>query len=178
MRRSAAGDSKRSDSDASPHKQQMMERGDAGHAPDARRDHGALGHLDLAEAPPALELHHARAPGDGERAHQEVQPVVLEQPDHAAVVAVLAHRHRQPRQRQHVADEGRPRDELVDAGAQRLLAPPALADGDHRQLARHRLLAQPADDRAAPPAPSTATTTSCGTRVCAMASASSPSRVA
>ena len=76
-----------------------MERGHAGHAPDARRDDGALGHLHLAEAPPALELHHARAPGDGERAHEEVQPVVLEQADDAAVVAVLAHRHRQPRQR-------------------------------------------------------------------------------
>ena len=124
-----------------------MERGDAGHASDARRHHRALGDLDLADAPPALELHHARAAGDGERAHEKIEPVVLEQPDDAAVVAILAHRHRQPRQRQHVANERRPRDELVDAGAQRLFAPIALADGDHRQLARRRLFAQPPDDR-------------------------------
>ena len=125
----------------------MLERGHAGHAADARGDDGALGDLHLADAPPALELHHARAAGDGERAHEKVEAVVLEQADDAAVVAVLAHGDREARQRQDVANERRPRDELVGAGAQRLFAPPAIADGDDGQLARHRLLAQAADQR-------------------------------
>ena len=67
--------------------------------PTPRRDHVALGDLHFAEAAPALELHHARAAGDGERAHEKIQPVILEQADDAAVVAVLAHGDGEPRQR-------------------------------------------------------------------------------
>ena len=178
MRRSAGGRLEAQGQRRLAPQEQMMEGGDPGHAPDARADDGAFGDLDFAEAAAALELEHAGAAGDGERAHEKVEPVVFEEADDAAVVAVLAHGHGQARQRQHVADERRARDELVDAGAQRLFArgrdrrrPPPAA----RASAPLRAAARPVESASAP---STATTISCGTRVCAIASASSPSRVA
>ena len=147
MRRSAAGDSKRSDSAASPHKSRCWNA-----ATPLMRPTRAATTAPLATCtsprrrPRSSSMTHER-PATASARTRKYEPVVLEQADDAAVVAVLAHRDGQPRQRQDVADERRPRDELVGAGAQRLLAPPAIADGDDGQLARHRLLAQPADQR-------------------------------